>query len=344
MEAIKAIVYGVGAMGRIMTKLMVEKGVVIVGAVGHVSNVGRDLGEVAGLGYPLNVKIRNDADAVLSEQKADIAIVAVATEIEEMYPHLKKCLENRLNVITIADESTYPWAFSPEVTAKLDKLAREHGVTLSGTGYQDGFMVNLLSVLTGASHTIESITGKFKFNVDDYGPEFADYYLVGRTREEFDTWLKEEGFPLNVLIGHLACPIADLGLTVKKIEQRAEPVIADVDIEARSLGKLVKKGQVIGRVEIVEIETEQGIKLQGEMTVKVYQPDELSRGDVTEWHIKGVPELHIDFGKVPTRMVACIQAVNRIPDVINAEAGYIPVNKLPKLKYRDYPLHFYLNR
>lgn len=48
-------------MGKIMTKLMVEKGVLIVGAVGHVSNIGKDVGEVAGLGYPLNVKISDDA-------------------------------------------------------------------------------------------------------------------------------------------------------------------------------------------------------------------------------------------------------------------------------------------
>ena len=34
MRKIKAIVYGVGAMGRVMTKFMVEKGVDIVGAIG----------------------------------------------------------------------------------------------------------------------------------------------------------------------------------------------------------------------------------------------------------------------------------------------------------------------
>jgi len=99
MDNIKAIVYGVGAMGKMMTKFMVEKGVVIVGVIGHVSNIGKDLGEVADLGYLLNVRISDDADAVLSEQKADIAVVALFTEMDTMYPHLVKCLENGLNVM-----------------------------------------------------------------------------------------------------------------------------------------------------------------------------------------------------------------------------------------------------
>ncbi len=45
MERIKAIVYGLGEIGKLITKLMVEKGVLIVGAVGHVSNIDKDLGE-----------------------------------------------------------------------------------------------------------------------------------------------------------------------------------------------------------------------------------------------------------------------------------------------------------
>jgi len=46
-------------MGQVMTKFMVEKGVDIVGAIDiNPDIVGRDLGEVAGLGYPLNVGIQ----------------------------------------------------------------------------------------------------------------------------------------------------------------------------------------------------------------------------------------------------------------------------------------------
>ena len=50
-QPIRAIVYGVGAMGAIMTRLMIEKGVEIVGAIARSPDkVGCDLGDVAGLG------------------------------------------------------------------------------------------------------------------------------------------------------------------------------------------------------------------------------------------------------------------------------------------------------
>lgn len=213
MEKIKAIVYGVGAMGKIMTKFMVEKGVNIVGAIDiNPEVVDKDLGDVAGLGYPLNVTISDNADAVLSEQKADITLIAVFTEMERMYPHLKKCIENGLNAITTSEKASYPWSISPELAAKLDKLAKEHGVTITGSGFQDGFWINGISVLTGASHTIKSVAAKVTYNVDDYGPGVAEYHHVGQTKEDFHRWLKEEGAELSIFRMHLEALIADSGL------------------------------------------------------------------------------------------------------------------------------------
>lgn len=339
MGRIKAIVYGVGEMGKLTTKLMVEKGVIIVGAVGHVSNIGKDVGEVAGLGYPLNVQIRDDADAVLSQQQADIAVLSLFTEMERMYPYLKKCIESGLNVITTSEEALYPWLTSPELTAKLDKLAKEHGVTVTGGGYEDGLWVSIMGVLSGASHTVESIATKEKWNADDYGPVVAEYFHVGSTKEEFNNWLKERSSEGGgYLRPFLECQIADLGLTAKSVKQTFEPIIEDVDLEAKSIGKLVKRGEVVGMAEIMEIETEQGIKFRGEMIGKIYRPGEI---DVIEGYIKGVPELRLTGDGISVRVATCTQMVNRIPDIINAEPGFITVEKLPRLKYRPYPLHFY---
>ena len=56
MTQIRAIVYGVGLSNRIATRLMVEKGVQVVGAVNRSGpKVGKDLGILTGLGYPLGV-------------------------------------------------------------------------------------------------------------------------------------------------------------------------------------------------------------------------------------------------------------------------------------------------
>ena len=58
MRRIKVIVYGVGAMNSVATRLMLEKGVDIVGALARSpQKVGRDLGDVAELGYQTGVLV-----------------------------------------------------------------------------------------------------------------------------------------------------------------------------------------------------------------------------------------------------------------------------------------------
>ena len=58
MKRIKALMYGVGVVARTeMVRLMVEKGVDVVGAVSRLSNIGKDLGEVCGIEHPLGVNI-----------------------------------------------------------------------------------------------------------------------------------------------------------------------------------------------------------------------------------------------------------------------------------------------
>jgi hypothetical protein len=341
MRKIKAIVYGVGAMGRVMTRLMVEKGVDIVAAIDiNPDIVGKDLGEVARLGYPLNVRINHNADAVLSEQQADIALLALLTDVESMYPHCKRCLENGVNVLTTAEELFYSWHVSPELTAKLDKLGKEHGVTMTGCGYQDTYLLHMISALAGTCHRIESINGKTWWDVDDYGPVVADYYHVGKTKDEFYRLVREEGAE-PVVRNCPECLAAALGLTIRKREMRLEPVTEDVDLECKALGITVKKGLVTGEAELTEIATEQGVRIRLEAGGRLYHAGQT---DINEWFIQGEPDVYVKNDNVAIRMTTCTQMVNRIPDVLNAEPGYVTVERLPALKYRPYPLNYYLDR
>src|SRR5436305_5278662 len=139
MRRIKAVVYGVGSMNSVATRMMLEKGVDIVGALARSpEKVGRDLGDVTGLGIETGVIVEDDPDRVLATRRADIAVIAVASYMSDMYEHLRRCAEHGVNAVTIAEEALYPWNSSPMATAELDHIARRHGVTLTGTGHQDG--------------------------------------------------------------------------------------------------------------------------------------------------------------------------------------------------------------
>jgi hypothetical protein len=72
------------------------------------------------------------------------------------------------------------------------------------------------------------------------------------------------------------------------------------------------------------------------------EPDSVLEGDINEWQIAGEPDLVLSNGTVPTQTTTCTQLVNRIPDVIAAPPGLVTVEKLPRLRYRAFPLHTYL--
>jgi 2,4-diaminopentanoate dehydrogenase len=340
MRRIKAIVYGVGAMNSVATRLMIEKGVDIVGALARSpEKVGRDLGEVAGLGFQTGVLIDDDPERVLSTRQADIAVVAVASYMADMYEHLRLCAEHGVNAVTISEEALYPWNTSPTVAAELDRVARAQGVTITGTGHQDVYWVGLVSMVLATAHRIDSVTGRASWNVDDFGPEVVKDQRVDTTVEEFDTWLAEADRPPSFGRNTLGALVSDLGLTVASATTTTRPQVADRAVACKSLGITVEAGRVIGFTDTDAVRTHEGIELVFEMTGRLYHEGE---ADVNDWTVLGEPELHLANPAVPTGMTTVTQLVNRIPDVINAPPGFITVEKLPRPRYRAFPLGVYL--
>ncbi|HEY3945270.1 MAG TPA: hypothetical protein VGL78_08600, partial [Solirubrobacteraceae bacterium] len=316
MRRIKAVVYGVGSMGSVATRMMLEKGVDIVGALARSpEKVGRDLGEVAGLGFETGVIIEDDPDRVLSTRQVDIAVIAVASYMSDMYEHLRRCAEHGVNAVTIAEEALYPWNSSPMATAELDRLARRNGVTLTGTGHQDVYWVNLVSMVLGTSHRIETVTGRASWNVDDFGPEVVKDQRVDTSVEDFDRWLAEADRPPSFGRNTLGALVEDLGLSVAAQETTTRPEVAKEPVQSKSLGITVDTGRVIGFTDIDTVRSHEGITLTFEMTGRLYLEGE---ADINDWTVTGEPELRLLNPAVPTGVTTCTQLVNRIPDVINA--------------------------
>jgi 4-hydroxy-tetrahydrodipicolinate reductase len=340
MRRIKAVVYGVGSMGSVATRMMLEKGVDIVGALARSpEKVGRDLGEVAGLGFETGVTVEDDPDRVLSSRQVDIAVIAVASYMSDMYEHLRRCAEHGVNAVTISEEALYPWNSSPMATAELDRLARRHGVTLTGTGHQDVYWVNLVSMVLATAHRIETVTGRASWNVDDFGPEVAKDQRVDTSVDDFDRWLAEADRPPSFGRNTLGALVEDLGLSVMEQESTTRPEIAKQRVSSKSLGISVDTGRVIGFTDVDTVRSNEGITLTFEMTGRLYLEGE---ADINDWTVTGEPELRLLNPAVPTGVTTCTQLVNRIPDVINAPPGFITIEKLPPLRYRTFPLGMYV--
>lgn len=331
MRNIRAVIYGVGSVGQLTARLLLERGVEITGAVGHRNNIGRDLGAVIGWDRELGVPVSADADAVLRQAAADIAILTVGETVEQVFPHAAKCVEHGVNVLSLSEQMFYPWHCAPEVARSLDELARRHRVTVSAGGMQDVFWVNLATTLSGASQRITSIEGMGTANADDFGPVLAQDHCIGEPIGAFRQMTDDERNRRNVFTVGLEALAADLGLEISGWSQYLQPLEAVKPVYSKVLGRNVEAGQVLGAIAGSTLSTREGIALIGEMQLKVFEP---SDEEMTRWVIKGEPELCLELPRVPGRIGTSTTIINRIPDVIAAEPGLVTIEKLPKPKFR----------
>lgn len=353
---LKAVQYGCGKMSVYLMRYLMEKGVEIVAAFDmNPSVIGKDIGEIMG-SENTGIKVSDSkiAGKLMSELKPDVCVVATMSTMADIKDAFTVCAESGVNAISTCEEALYPWNSSPAITKELDQLAKQNGITLSGSGYPDMYWGVLIDTLAGSMQSITQISGSSSYNVEDYGIALAKGHGAGLTTQEFELeigkyndmtsdeqkQLVESGkYVPSYMWNQNGWLCSKMGLTPVSQIQKCIPTTHSEDLHSSTLNMTIKAGEPTGMSAIVTTETEEGITLVTECIGKVYAPGEFDKND---WTFHGEPETTINVDRPATVELTCSNLVNRIPALINAEPGYVTTDKMPNNVYPVRPLNEYV--
>ena len=333
MRNIRVAVWGFGAMGGGITKVLLEKtGVEITGVCDlHQNRVGKSIFALLGVerNGRADVVVSGDIDAALPQDSADVCIVATDSFTKYVYPKLVTVLSRGVNVVCTAEEMSFPAAKEPELAKEIDRVAKEHGVTALGTGINPGLMMDLLAIcLSGCMTRVDKVTCRRVNSLSPFGPLVMQEQGVGLTPEAF-----EEGVKSGELAGHVGFAesigmIAKaLGWKIDRFEQQMSPIVTDVD--RTSPYGFAARGNVAG----VNM-TGQGYD-KDEVKIDMIHPQQIEpelggthTGDYIT--LEGTPPVNMAIQpEVDGGIGTIAMCVNMIPHVINARPGLKTMIDLP---------------
>jgi 4-hydroxy-tetrahydrodipicolinate reductase len=332
-KLVKVAIWGFGAMGSGMAKMILKKkGFDIVGVTDVYDGfVGKSMFDILKLenSQSHDVLIENNIERILDEEKPDLVLLATDSFTKKAFDKLKFIVEHKCNVISTAEEMAYPYAKEPELSNELDRLAKANGVTILGTGVNPGMMMDLLAIcISGVMSDVENMEISRVNSLSPFGPTVMEEQGVGLTLDVFNEKLVKDELSGHVGFIESTYMIADaLGLSVKDFEQSMSPIVTNVD--RKSPYGFAKAGDVAG------VDMRSFATLSNNTKIDMVHPQQIepelegiSTGDYIK--IKGTPEINLsNVPEVEGGIGTIAICVNMIPQVINSKPGLKTMIDLP---------------
>ena len=315
MKNVKVILWGLGAMGGGIGKMLTKKkGVDIVGAIDIGDKIGKSLYDVV----PGIVKgdredvIVGTPEEVIKPGAADIVVVCTNSFTKDVYDKLVFVMEKGMNVITSAEE-----------------IAKKNGVSVMGTGINPGLIMDLLVILwTAACEEVNHVTSRRVNSLSPFGPAVMEEQGIGISVEEFNERKANGTMAGHVGFAESTMMICDaLGWKWDDFGQDMEPIVTDVD--RKSPYGFAAAGQVAG------VAMKGWVNIDGERKIDMDHPQQIEpeqvgvhTGDyvildsVPPVNMVNTPEIEGGIGTMAMIM-------NCIPHCINAAPGLKTMIDIP---------------
>ena len=315
--------YGIGPIGAEIARLLLSKSwVKIVAAVDiDPAKIGRDLGEVIGLGHDVGVKVTGDLNV-----KADVVCHSTGSRLRDVATQLRELLERGSHVVSTCEELSFP--LDVEVREQLQHAARSANVTLLGTGVNPGFVMDKLPLtISAVCQSVESMQVIRIQNASTRREPLQRKVGAGMSAQEFRAAVESGKIKHMGLRESLLMIGNGLGIEFESVSaERIDPVIAEKPVVTQYLK--VAPGEVAG--------VHQTIFGTGKIDVSLELRMYVGAEDVAADRviIKGVPnvEMEIKEGVHGDRATAAM-VVNSIPRVVQARPGVLTMDDIP-ISYR----------
>ncbi len=343
----RVIQMGLGAAGRRTAGVIANKKTMeLVGAIDIASDtVGRDVGEVVGLGRKIGVMVSNDVDAVLATP-ADLVMHMTPSTMYSQgdwssnVKEIEKIMAAGKNVITTTG-FLYPWLHSPEMSNRLDACAKAHGVTLLGSGCNPGYVSDLLPlVLAGSMVRVDKVhfsRGADHTNYDSWSIA-RDMLGYGLSPEEFDTQKMEpyRKFMHQYFLESAHIIASALHWEIDECKPHVTRYLAREEV--RNICLVAQPGTVCALTICLEAfrKGEPVIVIEWSGILCPEKTKEYTPKPGEHIRIDGSPSTGVDFtGEHPEQPLEVTAAVtaNYVPLVVKAESGFKNMLELPMLTF-----------
>jgi 2,4-diaminopentanoate dehydrogenase len=325
MAKLKVISFGLGPIGSSIAKLAFARknSLEVIGAVdANPAFEGKDLSEFTGDTAPTGVKIKKSAGKLYKE--ADVVLHATSSFLSAAEAQLMEFCENGVDVVSTCEELSYPWMAHKESATRLDRAAKDHGVTLLGTGVNPGFVLDVLAItLSGVCASVSEVNATRILDATKRRVPFQKKVGIGLSTAEFDDNVRTGKFGHIGLPESMAMVCDSLGSPLDKIDQKISAKLAESTVKTEHFGS-VAPGKVIGLVQ-----DGQGYskgRIVANYHIEMYAGAPHPRDEI---ELVGNPTIKLQIpGGTPGDIATCAIIVNSIPRAVDAAPGLKTVRDL----------------